>query len=320
MKLVTFDDISKLQIKPEQCYQWVSQMIKNKEAALLPPKISMKPMEGIFCNVMPSILKDETNTLSYSGGVKIVTRYPKRQPSLDSKLLLFDAKSGEFLALMDANWITAMRTGAVAAHSILLLAQKEFSTLGILGLGNTARAALMVLTSVQPDREFSIKLLRYKGQENLFIERFKEYSNLHFSCVDSVEMLIGGSDVVVSAATYLPEDICRDEYFEEGVLVVPIHTLGFTNCDLFFDKVYADDYNHVCHFKNFNRFRYFAEVSDVVNGKAVGRESDNERILAYNIGVSIHDINFAAHIYQMLRDNKSIIDIDLHDPTEKFWI
>lgn len=320
MKIITFDDINKLQIASEQCYQWVSEMIQNKESALLPPKISMKPVEGVFCNVMPSILKDETNALLHGGGVKIVTRYPKRQPSLDSKLLLFDGESGEFLALMDANWITAMRTGAVAAHSILLLAKKGFSTLGILGLGNTARAALMVLAAMQPDRELSIKLLKYKGQEKLFIERFKEYPNLHFSCVDNADMLIKGSDVVVSAATYLPEDICGDECYEEGVLVVPIHTLGFTNCDLFFDKIYADDYGHVCHFKNFDKFKYFAEVSDVIHGKAVGRENDNERILAYNIGVSIHDINFAAHIYQMLKDDKSIINVDLHDPTEKFWI
>ena len=72
----------------------------------------MKPSEGTFCNVMPCILNN-----GY-GGVKIVTRYPERIPSLDSRLILFDAMKGDFLALMDADWITTMRTGAVAAHSI----------------------------------------------------------------------------------------------------------------------------------------------------------------------------------------------------------
>ena len=78
------------------------------------------------------------------------------------------------------------------------------------------------------------------------------------------------------------------------------------------------------HFKNFARFRYYAEVSDLVNGKSVGRENDKERILAYNIGVSVHDINYAAHIYQMLEQNSdtfiSLTDADMHDPTDKFWI
>ena len=71
---------------------------------------------------------------------------------------------------------------------------------------------------------------------------------------------------MISGATYLPNDVCADEYFDEGVLVQPIHTLGFTNCDMFFDKVFADDLGHVHHFKNFEKFRQFAEVCDVVNG------------------------------------------------------
>ena len=48
------------------------------------------------------------------------------------------------------------------------------------------------------------------------------------------------------------------------------------------------------------------------------------RILAYNIGVSIHDINYAAHIYQMMKDRPEIFtnltDAVMHDPTEKFWM
>lgn len=318
MKIITFDDIKNLNINPKVCFQWVNDMIVNKNNTILPAKISMKPTEGVFCNVMPSILGNGDKY--YSGGVKIVNRYPERKPSLDSKLILLDIENGDFLALMDANWITAMRTGAVAAHSIMLLAKKDFQEIGMLGLGNTARATLLVLVSMLPDREFNIKLLKHKGQEILFAERFAQYDNLHFTYVDDSDTLARKSDVIVSAATYLPNDLCSDDCFEEGVLVVPIHTLGFTNCDLFFDKIYADDYGHVHHFKNFDKFKYFAEVSDVVNGKSVGRENEKERILAYNIGVSMHDINFATHIYELIKDNPKLINIDMNEPTEKFWL
>lgn len=314
MKVISFNDVANLNIAPQTCFEWVSEMIRDKDKVFLPAKISIKPRDGVFCNVMPCIIDH-----GY-GGVKVVTRYPERKPSLDSKLLLLDAESGEFLALMDANWITAMRTGAVAAHSIMLFAKANYSVLGILGLGNTARATLLVLASTMPEREFHIKLLKYKGQETLFMERFAEYPNLHFTCVDNADALVRGTDVVISAVTYLPEDLCEDECFEPGVLVVPIHTLGFTNCDLFFDKIFADDLGHVRHFKNFDKFKFFAEVSDVVNGKSVGRENDEERILAYNIGVSMHDINFAVHIYKLLCGDSNLSYIDLQDPTEKFWI
>lgn len=253
-------------------------------------------------------------------GVKVVNRYPERKPSLDSKLLLLNNETGEFLALMDANWITAMRTGAVATHSIMQFAKSGFSTIGMLGLGNTCRSTLLVLASVLKDRKLKIKLLRYKDQAEDFIQRFADFNNLEFTIVDTNEELVKGSDVIVSCVTYFGEDLCSDDCFDEGVLVVPVHTRGFTNCDLFFDKVYADDYGHVHHFKNFDKFKYFAEVCDVVNGLAEGRKNDKERILAYNIGLSIHDINYAAHVYEMIKDNAELLDIDMHDPEDKFWI
>ena len=59
MKIISFEDIRNLNITPQTCLQWVSDMIANKKAALLPAKISMKPVEKIFCNVMPCILKGE---------------------------------------------------------------------------------------------------------------------------------------------------------------------------------------------------------------------------------------------------------------------
>ena len=312
MKLITFDTIANAGISPVQCYEWTSQMIADKNSTVLPPKISMKAFDGMFCNVMPSLV-------GQAGGVKVVTRYPERVPSLDSFLVLFDVNTGENLALMDANWITAMRTGAVAAHSVVHLAKSNFQTIGMVGLGNTARAALLVLASLLPEKQLDIKLLRYKDQADDFIARFRDFPNLRFAVVDTPQQLVKGSHVIISAATYMPENLCGDECYEEGVLVVPIHTLGFTNCDLFFDKVFADDYGHVKHFRYFDKFRSFAEVCDVVNGKAAGRENDQERILAYNIGLSIHDICYAAHIYEMLKD-ADLPRIDLAAPTEKFWI
>ena len=321
MKIINFEDVRSLNISPTLCYEWVSEMIANKAEAFLPAKTHMSMPGNIFCNVMPCLVPGLAGTTM--GGVKVVTRYPERKPSLDSNILLFNADSGEFLAMMDGNWITAMRTGAVAAHSVLHLAKTNWDTVGMIGLGNVARSTLLVLASIV-DKPMTVKLLRYKDQAENFQDRFKEQSNLTFRIVDTVEECVKGSDVVISCATFFENDIARDDWFEEGVLVVPVHTRGFTNCDLFFDKVFADDTGHVDHFKNFSKFRYYAEVSDVVNGKSVGRENNKERILAYNIGVSIHDINYAAHIYEMFSTNpeafKCLMDAEMHDPTEKFWI
>ena len=147
-----------------------------------------------------------------------------------------------------------MRTGAVAAHSVKLLAIESFKEIGIIGLGNTARAALKVLLAIYPERKFTIKLKMYKEQHELFAEEFASFSNVNFLFCKTFEEVIYNSDVILSAATILEEDVCSDDYFKEGVLVVPVHTRGFTNCDLFFDKLFADDTNHVKGFKYFNQF------------------------------------------------------------------
>ena len=321
MKIITFQDITALGIKPSMCFDWAEAMIKRKTRTILPPKVSMKPKDGVFCNVMPSMIPG-TESANWEG-VKIVTRYPDRVPSLESRILLMNTDTGEFLALMDGTWITTMRTGAVAAHSIQLFAKKNFATMGMMGLGNVTRSTLVILADILPEKELNIKLLKYKDQEKDFAKRFSGYSNLHFTFVDTPAEMVKGSDVVISGATYLPNDVCEDKYFDKGVLVQPIHTLGFTNCDLFFDKVFADDMGHVHHFNNFEKFNQFAEVCEVVNGNKPGRENDDERILVYNIGISIHDINFAASIYRLMQEQGtlgSLPDVDMKDPTVKFWV
>lgn len=213
------------------------------------PNISMSGKA--FYNIMPCLIHNVNGVV---GGVKVVTRYSERIPSLDSKILLFNADSGEFLALMDGNWITAMRTGAVAAHSVIHFAKTDWNTVGIIGLGNVARASMLILASKTLDKLLTVKLLRYKNQAELFVERFKDFRNLDFQIVDTIQECIEGSDVVVSCATYFENDIAENGWFKKGVLVIPVHTRGFMNCDLFFDKVFADDTGHVDHFTNFTKF------------------------------------------------------------------
>lgn len=313
MKIITFENIKDLHISVPVFYDWAVETIKNKDKTLLPPKISLKPQEGVFMNVMPSVV-------GAYGGVKVVTRYPERKPSLESRILLYNIESGECLALMDADWITAMRTAAVAVNSVLTFAKSNFKTVAMMGLGNVARATLLALAEMMPERELEIKLLKYHSEEELFVKRFENYKNLHFSYCENTYDLVKGSEVVISCVTYAPNDFCTDDAFDEGVLVVPIHTLGFTNCDLFFDKVFADDEGHVCHFKNFDKFKYFSEVSDVLNQKKQGRENDKERILAYNIGISVHDINFAAKIYEIIKKDNSLNEATLESPNQLYWV
>lgn len=314
MKIITFEDIRKLNIDTNKCYEWVSHVIKHKKEMILPPKISLKPnIEGVFYNTMPTIIPDDN-----IAGLKLVTRYPQRTPSLVSKILLCDLQTGNELALLDGTWITAMRTGCVAAHSINLLAKKDWNTLSIMGCGNISRSTMNAVLATNPNRKMKVKLYKFGNEAELFVKRFSLAKNVNFIICDTYEETIKDSDVIISAVTVFENDIIENtDLFKKGVLLVPIHTRGFSNCDLVFDKIYGDDTGHVCHFKYFDQYKHFAEISDIVNGLDTGRENDNERIIAYNIGLAVHDLYFARKIYDLSTD---ALEVDYKDPKDKFWM
>lgn len=315
MKIISQKQIRDLNITPSQCIEWVRESFSLKEIALLPAKISLHPQGNDFFNTMPCLLPAPYNYF----GVKEVHRIKGATPALGSDLLLYNSLTGELLAMLDADWITTMRTGAVAALAIQIFRKKNTMTYGFLGLGNTGRATMLCLLDSEPEVMHNVILLRYKDQAELFTERFKEFSNVTFSICDDPKDLVAQSDVIVSCITEAQGLLCEEDgLYKEGCLVVPVHTRGFQNCDLFFDKVYADDTAHVSGFKYFSQFKQFAEIQDVISGRAKGRESDSERILSYNIGLGLHDIVYASKIYGALKDDST--EIELVRETEKFWI
>ncbi len=314
MKIIPFETIKGLDIAPAQCVEWVKESFNIQQECILPAKISMHLENNIFFNTMPCVISPLNKM-----GVKLVSRYPLREPSLNSELLLYEASSGKLLALMDAEWITAMRTGAVAATAIQMLQKSTAHTYAFVGLGNTARATLLCLLGIIGKRSITVKLLNYKDQAELFKSYFEDYSNITFTIVKTSQEFIERSDVIVSCVTAKDDLMGKNEWFEEGVLVVPVHTRGFQNCDLFFDKIFVDDSKHVEGFKNYSQFKYKEELANVLKGIDPGRINNKERILAYNIGISIHDIYFATQIYGRLE--KSVLpEISLRQEMNKFWV
>ena len=295
MIYITDEEITSLGIDERQYYEWVKDMIISKKSAILPAKISMK-MEGhIFYNVMPCILPDKN-----VAGVKLVNRYPDNTPSLKSNLMLYDLKSGDLKAVMDANLITTLRTGAVAAHSIFLFARDGFQVMSLIGLGNVTKAAFKIFSKMYGNKPLTIKVFKYKDHADKLIREYADYDNYDFVVCDTYEQTMRDSDVIVSGITFAEGDFCDEKVYKKGCLIVPIHTLGFQNCDLTFDKVFGDDYSHIAGFKYFDKFKSFNEVCDVQNGLVKGRENDQERILAYNIGIAVHDVYFAEKIYELI--------------------
>jgi ornithine cyclodeaminase/alanine dehydrogenase-like protein (mu-crystallin family) len=319
MKIISGKNIREMGISPSECVAWIKESFGLKAEAQLPAKISCHPADYDFFTSMPCLLPENRKGRRYFG-IKEVHRIEGAVPSLGSDLLLYDAKSGELLALMDSDWITTMRTGAVAAVSAMALRKSDAKVYGFVGLGNTARATLLCALEQEPTKHFKVKLLRYKDQAALFIKRFETYGNVEFQVVDDINHLARTADVFFSCITSAQGLLVEDERnFLPGATVIPVHMRGLQNCDTIFDRVFGDDTDHVRNFRFFPQFRDYNEIGEVLAGRDPGRKSDGQRIIDYNYGLALHDVLFASKLYERLADT-DVHEIPIRKETEKFWV
>ncbi|MBR1806360.1 MAG: hypothetical protein IJ774_08255 [Selenomonadaceae bacterium] len=162
--------------------------------------------------------------------------------------------------------------------------------------------------------------MRYKDQAEKFIEKFRAVKDVKFFIVDSCEEIIRNSQVLFSCVTNMDDLFCAPEKYPSGITIVPVHSKGFQNCDLVFDKIFSDDTSQITSFKywpQFSELNYRGELTDVLTGKVAGRTGDDERILSYNVGIAIHDIRFAFEVYKLV--GVGCQDAQLNSPVEKFF-
>ena len=317
VSVIQQEQIEQLHISPAECIEWVKQGFLMKDDIQMPPKLSVHPQGEDFITSMPCLLSENEGKKFF--GLKLVSRIENHIPALQSDITLYDAKTGELLAIMDGNWITAMRTGAVAALAARTFQKQGTNTYSMLGLGNIARAVALCLIADNSDREITIKLLRYKDQAELFIDRFKAFNNVTFDIIDDKDAFASEAEVLISCVTVAKELLFPDDsLFKKGVTVIPVHMRGFQNCDLFFDKVYGDETSQIKNFKYFDKFRQYDELHHVLQGKNPGRTNNDERILCYNYGIALHDIVFASRIFEKTKSTQ--IGFDYKKESNKVWV
>jgi ornithine cyclodeaminase/alanine dehydrogenase-like protein (mu-crystallin family) len=296
-RIITDQEIESLNIPISEQMKWIEDSFRMKSASFLPPKISVHPRSLDFFTTMPCLLPSKYNRF----GVKVISRIEGNNPSLKSHILLYDTQTGSLLALLESNWITKARTAAVVSLSIKVLKSSKCHVIALMGLGNIGDAVLNTLLRYFGP-SFSIKLLNYKDQAEFEKEKYCSlFRSADISIVDSVDELISGSDVVISCITQTSHLLCPNiDIFKKGVLLIPVHTRGFQNCDTTFERIVVDDVDHVRKFENFDHFKSVVELTDVLYANKVGRSNDGDKIISYNIGLGLHDILFASNIYAMI--------------------
>lgn len=279
---------------------------KGNGSVELPPKIGIHTRPNAFIHAMPAHIPSLGAT-----GIKWVSGYPDNGPMglpyISGLLILNAPDTGLPLSVMDATWITAIRTGAVTAVSAKYLARPESETAAILGCGVQGRMQLaalaMVCKNLQTVRAYDINadnLRRYVA------EMSERLAPIAVIAAHGPEEAVRGADIIVTAGPILehPHPTIRAEWISEGTLGAPIDFDSLWSAEALHaaDLYFVDDraqYEHFRHEEGYfqNAPPVQADLGEVVSGRAKGRETSRQRIIAMNLGLGLEDVAVAIRVY-----------------------
>lgn len=309
MRFVSGPDVAALDLTPAEVIDAVAEVVAahGRGETVFEPRTHLEPDNGGRGHF--NVLRGHVSSLGEHGtsGVKVVgdfyTNYQVGLPSELALLTLYDAHTGVPRAIVDATWITEVRTGAMTAVGARHLARRDSRVLGHVGARGTAHSNIVMLDALLELDEIRVTSRRPESRE-AFAERLRAELDTPVVVTTSVAETFDGADVCVEATRLTePAPLVTPDLIAPGALLVPYGTVSALAPDLLdaVDKVVVDDWREAGSGR-FGALRphldaglvtresLHAEIGQIATGERPGRESDAERILFWHRGLSILDV------------------------------
>jgi len=271
----------------------------------IPPKPGIHPRKDAFIHAMPAYIP-----AMGAVGMKWVSGYPENYkrnlPYITGLIILNDPETGVPMAVMDASWITAMRTAAATAVAAKYLARKNSRTIAIIGCGVQGRTNAEALKVVFPNiNSVCAYDIRPEALE-AYADEMEKKLNVEVVKCSTPDEAVRPADIVVTATPILkhPRPVIEAEWLREGVFVCPLDFDSYFKPEAFeaMDKLYTDDLAQQRYYESVGYFQGTPEpqgdLGEVVVGTKPPRENDTERIMSINLGLAIEDMATAILIYR----------------------
>ena len=248
-----------------------------------------------------------TNT----AGIKVVgdfhDNYRQGLPSEFGLLNLFDGKTGQPRAVIDATGITEMRTGAVTAIGAKYLAPTTARVLGHIGARGTAYWNVRLLDHLFDFDEIRVHSRRAESRE-AFAAKLETDLGKPIVVTTDWQSCLDGADVLVEASRLpAPEALFKTAWIKPGALVIPYGTMSTVEDDIIdvMDKIVVDDWGQ-CLVGPFGCLRrhvdsgritresIHGELGEICADRIPARQSDDETCLFWHRGLSTSDIALGA--------------------------
>ncbi len=281
---------------------------KGEGRVEMPPKPGIHTQPDAFIHAMPAYIPGLR-----SAGIKWVSGYPANQalglPYISGLLILNDDETGLPYAVMDCTWITAYRTAAATALSARFLARPESSVASILACGVQGRTNLEALKVIFPiQRAYAYDIV--PEVQKRYVEEMSKKLDLEIIGVDDPHKAVAESDLVVSSGPILkhPQPTIQKDWLKSGSFgsAVDFDSYWHPSAMAQMDKIATDDHSQFQYYRSVGYFGQtpdpYADLGEIVAGFKPGRQSDDERTLAINLGLALDDMAVAPEIFRRAKE------------------
>jgi alanine dehydrogenase len=246
-------------------------------------------------------------------GIKVITIFHANGalglPSHQGVVVLFDAKQGTPLLILDATEITAIRTAATSALATKLLARKDASHLAILGTGEQAERHIQAISLVRP-----IDRITIWGRNNDHAETLaRKFKNTQIA--PTAKEAVSDADIICTV-TASREPILFGEWIPEGAHINAVgsctpttrelDTAAVVHASLFTDR-YESLFHEAGEFLIPKKEGFLtetdtqAELGELLTGTKEGRKNAAEITLFKSLGIAAEDLFAAHYIFEKLQ-------------------
>ena len=281
-------------------------------AVEMAPRAGVYPLPESFTQALVAHVPAQS-----AAGAKIVSVFPSNRgtgvPVTTALLVLTGADTGAPLAVMDATWITEMRTGAVTAVAARHLASPDARVVAIIGAGVQGRGNLTALAAALPELEEARVHDIDSEAANGFVNGTRETTPVRARSVASAREAVEGADIVVTATAVFKERkaVVKRDWVKPGALLTPLEVDTALDASLVYapDLLVVDDIEQTLAFRKMGCFAegqptIHAELGEIVAGRKTGRKDESEVIVSMNVGLSIEDIAVGRYIYRRANEQE----------------
>lgn len=239
-------------------------------------------------------------------------------PSTISKISLYSAETGELLALIDANYLTAVKTGGSAAIATDLMARKDASRLAVIGTGLQACSQVLAIQEIRELEVLYVYDLDAARVKN-FAKMMGEMKNRPYEIIaaSSADECAARADIICTCTTSR-KPVFSGNALREGTHVNAIGSFTSfmqeidTETVLRADKVITEHVEGLWEAAGdiliplregkITKEKVTGSVGEVLTGKISGREDEREITLYESVGSGVLDIALSIAVYSKLKD------------------